>query len=1328
MIKGQKDSNFYSLNQRANISNQTRQTIIKSSQERNRNRNSRTESNHMRQQNSIQQIQDWKNHPIGRLYIEGMTSNLVNHQSANKVLDLNGNADNYTLNVQKIENDINSMIKSANNDYIDGQNDGKQFNDSNQINTNEQRILQQQQNVQNVQGNPMVYNKNVLQGGISYRIKKKNDNQIRAVTNSSLDQRNLNYTQNMIQQLQSSLIQDQITQRDNSLQKSSNPDIIQSQIISSPEKMPYPYRKREYSADSRNQYQQQFNEAKNFFQNQQAAQQLSNYNALNNSLNQQTYHPNLLTIGAQKINYQQNQSQLHNNGSTKSFNQSPPVHGIKNLDKSYMSASPEWQNQQQQYQQNQQGANPYQIPQNKMQNIIKEMRFPQSPINSIHNQHSRLYDYNQGYSQNLNGYTTQEDRNKILKKILAHFNVKVQQMERKQFMNIFGLEIKQIPPQDISKSHRLNANQAYYNSLNTKRQQKINNLSEMINSNLAENRQNVNLRNNKQMAAGSNKLNQTMNNGQQGLVDKRQAYRSNSSDQQLILSGIAEMNEQASSPMGKDKLFGFNENNNQQERYDQNGNLIQQSLTPGNNPNEQQNDYYEQKNSQPSSESESTKESNGQVNGLSNNNQSNLQGLNQQDRVNTPSGGGQNRKRINQSLNSRPSNQAMMMVRRLPKNNGNKNFQFSMNDNNLQREEIFFKKFNTYKDFIFKINFGSHYFVTMPQENPIYKICVGRGNNSKLIKNCIKNRWWWQVLDYDQHLECNFLWTQCKVQPFFDKQENLDPPHTEEDINKDDYISPEFQISRAKVVFQEVDGKDSPDDMNQTSRVFNKLQSSPDKRFNQKQNQNNNSSNQGNGSNTAAFKGGVNDAKQNGSSINKQANPFPQYSDHNLKIFSQQDYQMYYKYMNSQPGQRDYYIQNWDDLSFRLKNLKRTNIDKPYKILENSQKQITHNHLQFNYMLGNKKALFYNMRQYYQLMKDDVFNYLPLTYHLTRGTEDKEFRNFLKKFKEIENSNNDNDESKKSQKKMKNVWIVKPGEITNRGNGIQVCDNLNDIKRILTSKEKHNNGKDKTYIVQKYIERPFLYNRRKFDIRAYMLITCINGVLRGYWYQEGYIRTSGREFDLSDVSDVFIHLTNDAIQKDCEEYNKFEPGNKLSYFEFQRYLDIWYSDQKYNLYSQILPKMKAIATDSIRATFLKLDPQRKQNNFEVFGLDFMIDDKFKPYLIEINTNPAIETTCPICLRVIPGMIENAFRIGLDPLFPPPQNWPGQKKHLAPDSLTEHNRFEIIFDEQYDGIELKRLYKNQENCLEGMNDLDEDEEIDDEKSNKDKDEDKEIEYD
>lgn len=34
-----------------------------------------------------------------------------------------------------------------------------------------------------------------------------------------------------------------------------------------------------------------------------------------------------------------------------------------------------------------------------------------------------------------------------------------------------------------------------------------------------------------------------------------------------------------------------------------------------------------------------------------------------------------------------------------------------------------------------------------------------------------------------------------------------------------------------------------------------------------------------------------------------------------------------------------------------------------------------------------------------------------------------------------------------------------------------------------------------------------------------------------------------------------MHLTNDAVQKRLDDYGKFESGNKLSYAEFQKYLD-----------------------------------------------------------------------------------------------------------------------------------------------------------------------------
>lgn len=71
------------------------------------------------------------------------------------------------------------------------------------------------------------------------------------------------------------------------------------------------------------------------------------------------------------------------------------------------------------------------------------------------------------------------------------------------------------------------------------------------------------------------------------------------------------------------------------------------------------------------------------------------------------------------------------------------------------------------------------------------------------------------------------------------------------------------------------------------------------------------------------------------------------------------------------------------------------------------------------------------------------------------------------------------------------MWIVKPAENTNRGRGISIHSDLDEIKEVLSSGERHADGSLKTYIVQAYIEKPFLYNRRKFDIRCYMVVSAL---------------------------------------------------------------------------------------------------------------------------------------------------------------------------------------------------------------------------------------------
>ena len=93
------------------------------------------------------------------------------------------------------------------------------------------------------------------------------------------------------------------------------------------------------------------------------------------------------------------------------------------------------------------------------------------------------------------------------------------------------------------------------------------------------------------------------------------------------------------------------------------------------------------------------------------------------------------------------------------------------------------------------------------------------------------------------------------------------------------------------------------------------------------------------------------------------------------------------------------------------------------------------------------------------------------------------------------------------------MWIVKPGENTNRGNGINLAY-ASQITSLITKKKLNSNGTPRTYIIQSYINQPFLYNSRKFDIRHYLLITSVNGIMKAFWYQDGYIRTSSEAFDL----------------------------------------------------------------------------------------------------------------------------------------------------------------------------------------------------------------------
>lgn len=97
------------------------------------------------------------------------------------------------------------------------------------------------------------------------------------------------------------------------------------------------------------------------------------------------------------------------------------------------------------------------------------------------------------------------------------------------------------------------------------------------------------------------------------------------------------------------------------------------------------------------------------------------------------------------------------------------------------------------------------------------------------------------------------------------------------------------------------------------------------------------------------------------------------------------------------------------------------------------------------------------------------------------------------------------------------MWLVKPAAM-NQGRGIEIFRNMRDVQDFIYGRSHPNSY----WVIQKYVEKPFLYNGRKFDIRIWALVT---DDFRIYLYKEGYVRTSSSGYNLKNKNN-FVHLTN----------------------------------------------------------------------------------------------------------------------------------------------------------------------------------------------------------
>ena len=251
------------------------------------------------------------------------------------------------------------------------------------------------------------------------------------------------------------------------------------------------------------------------------------------------------------------------------------------------------------------------------------------------------------------------------------------------------------------------------------------------------------------------------------------------------------------------------------------------------------------------------------------------------------------------------------------------------------------------------------------------------------------------------------------------------------------------------------------------------------------------------------------------------------------------------------------------------------------------------------------------------------------------------------------------------------LWILKP-VAASCGRGIKI---VNSSMRV---------SKREGILASKYISNPHLINGLKYDLRVYVLVSSFNP-LKVYIYNDGLVRFATEKYsnDIKHLSKKYVHLTNFSVNKRNPKFvknndkgakrrnrqNSHGPsGHKIT----DMHDDDNQSDSSngdgtdsskwdFNMLKKAYEKqgssfsfVHAQIKDVILKTLITVEPHivsnlqknptSRVNCFELFGFDIMIDDKFKPWLLEVNVLPSLSSSSAFDKRIKTMLVCDALTL------------------------------------------------------------------------------------
>ncbi|XP_028848871.1 protein polyglycylase TTLL10 isoform X2 [Denticeps clupeoides] len=258
-----------------------------------------------------------------------------------------------------------------------------------------------------------------------------------------------------------------------------------------------------------------------------------------------------------------------------------------------------------------------------------------------------------------------------------------------------------------------------------------------------------------------------------------------------------------------------------------------------------------------------------------------------------------------------------------------------------------------------------------------------------------------------------------------------------------------------------------------------------------------------------------------------------------------------------------------------------------------------------------------------------------------------------------------------------NMWICKPTGL-NQGRGIFLLRTKEDLaafrSRLQNLSDSHHNKfsshPPQARIVQWYIQNPLLLSGRKFDVRSYFLIACTSPYM--LFFRHGYVRLTCDLYDPTS-NNLSNHLTNQYMQKKHPLYSVLKEETVWSMERFNTYVNENFMTDKGLPKDWVLGffarRMQQVIVHCFMAVKTKLE--RKLGLFDLIGCDFLIDEDFKVWLLEMNCNPALHINCEVLKEVVPNTLTEALDLTLE-IFTKRLN----KLHLLP--LDSQRDFVLLY--------------------------------------------------